>query len=159
MKRNMKRNMYLTLAMVGLLCCSGWFLTLAAQVASPESHIAHENHVFPPDTIPWGPASPFVAAGAQLAVLEGNPDGFVDRPELALSRNSPSTKLSSKYQLPSVHETPVHVGLLGFAVVLWKGLNTHSAAFTLSVAATVWFLFSYALWTVRASRVLTFRKS
>jgi hypothetical protein len=51
------------------------------------------------------------------------------------------------------------VGLLGFAVVLWKGLNTHSAAFTLSVAATVWFLFSYALWTVRASRVLTFRKS
>ena len=69
----MKRNMYLTLAMVASLCCSGWFLTLAAQVASPESHIAHENHVFTPDTIPWGPAPPFVAPGAQLAVLEGNP--------------------------------------------------------------------------------------
>jgi mannose-6-phosphate isomerase-like protein (cupin superfamily) len=68
----MKRNMSLTLAMVGLLC-SGWFLTLAAQVPSPESHIAHEKHVFTPDTIPWGPAPPFVAPGAQLAVLEGNP--------------------------------------------------------------------------------------
>ena len=69
----MKRNMSLTLAMVGLLCCSGWFLTLAAQVPSPESHIAHEKHVFTPDTIPWGPAPPFVAPGAQLAVLQGNP--------------------------------------------------------------------------------------
>jgi mannose-6-phosphate isomerase-like protein (cupin superfamily) len=68
----MKRNMSLTLAMVGLLC-SGWFITLAAQVPSPESHIAHEKHVFTPDTIPWGPAPPFVAPGAQLAVLEGNP--------------------------------------------------------------------------------------
>ena len=65
--------MSLTLAMVGSLCCSGWFLTLAAQVPSPESHIAHEKHVFTPDTIPWGPAPPFVAPGAQLAVLEGNP--------------------------------------------------------------------------------------
>jgi len=73
MKRNMKRNMSLTLAMLGSLCCSGWFLTLAAQVPSPESRIAHEKHVFTPDTIPWGPAPPFVAPGAQLAVLEGNP--------------------------------------------------------------------------------------
>ena len=69
----MKRNMYLTLAMMGSLCCSGWFLTGAAQVPSPESHIAQEKHVFTPDTIPWGPAPPFVAPGAQLAVLEGNP--------------------------------------------------------------------------------------
>src|SRR6266481_926007 len=69
----MKRNMSLTLAMVGSLCCSGWFLTLAAQVPSPESHIAHEKHVFTPDTIPWGPAPAFVPAGAQQAVLEGDP--------------------------------------------------------------------------------------
>jgi catechol 2,3-dioxygenase-like lactoylglutathione lyase family enzyme len=69
----MKRNMYLALAMVGLLCFSGWFLTFAAQVTSPESHVSHEKHVFTPDTIPWGPAPPFVAPGAQLAVLEGNP--------------------------------------------------------------------------------------
>jgi quercetin dioxygenase-like cupin family protein len=61
----MKRNMSLKLALVGLLCGAG--LTFAAQVTS------HESHVFTPDTIPWGPAPPFVAPGAQLAVLEGNP--------------------------------------------------------------------------------------
>ena len=64
----MKRSMYLTLALVGPLCGAG--LTFAAQVTSHESH---ESHVFTPDTIPWGPAPPFVAPGAQLAVLEGNP--------------------------------------------------------------------------------------
>jgi quercetin dioxygenase-like cupin family protein len=64
----MKRSMHLTLAMVGLLCGAG--LTFAAQVTSHESH---ESHVFTSDTIPWGPAPPFVAPGAQLAVLEGNP--------------------------------------------------------------------------------------
>ena len=61
----MKRSMYLTLALIGLLCGAG--LTFAKQVTS------HESHVFTPDTIPWGPAPPFVAPGAQLAVLEGNP--------------------------------------------------------------------------------------
>jgi hypothetical protein len=34
---------------------------------------AAEKNAFTPDTIPWGPAPPFVPAGAQLAVLEGNP--------------------------------------------------------------------------------------
>jgi quercetin dioxygenase-like cupin family protein len=63
----MKRSMYLILA-IGLLCGAG--LTFAAQV---NSHESHESHVFTPDTIPWGPAPPFVAPGAQLAVLEGNP--------------------------------------------------------------------------------------
>jgi hypothetical protein len=65
---NMKRSMYFTLAMVGLLCGAG--LTFAAQATSHESH---ESHVFTPNTIPWGPAPPFVAPGAQLAVIEGNP--------------------------------------------------------------------------------------
>jgi quercetin dioxygenase-like cupin family protein len=66
----MKRSMYLTLAMVVLLCGAG--LTFAAQVTSHESH---GSHVFTPDTIPWGPPPPFVAPGAQLAVIEGNPAG------------------------------------------------------------------------------------
>ena len=69
----MKRIVNLTLTMVGLLCCAGQFLTFAAQVASPQGPISHENHVFTPDTIAWGPAPPFVAPGAQLAVIEGNP--------------------------------------------------------------------------------------
>ena len=64
----MKRSLYLTLAMVGLLCGAG--LIFATQVTSHESH---GSHVFTPDTIPWGPAPPFVAPGAQLAVVEGDP--------------------------------------------------------------------------------------
>jgi hypothetical protein len=32
-----------------------------------------EKHAFTPDTVPYGPAPPFVQPGAQLAVLEGNP--------------------------------------------------------------------------------------
>src|SRR5437016_12650309 len=63
----MKRNLYLALAMVGLLCCAGQFLTTAAQSS------AHERNAFTPDTIPWGPAPPFLAPGAQFAVLEGDP--------------------------------------------------------------------------------------
>ena len=63
----MKRNLILALAMVGLLFLACQFFTIAAQVAS------HERHAFTPDTIPWGPAPPFIAPGAQFAVLEGNP--------------------------------------------------------------------------------------
>jgi len=66
-RQNMKRNLYLVLALVALLCCAGQLLTTAAQSGS------HEKNAFTPDTIPWGPAPPFVPAGAQLAVLEGNP--------------------------------------------------------------------------------------
>jgi hypothetical protein len=63
----MKRNLILALAMVGLVFLACQFSTIAAQVTS------HERHAFTPDTIPWGPAPPFLAPGAQFAVLEGNP--------------------------------------------------------------------------------------
>jgi hypothetical protein len=69
----MKRSTYLTLTMVGSLCLAGQYLTIAAQVTSHESREPHERHVFTPDIISWGQAPPFVAPGAQLAVLEGNP--------------------------------------------------------------------------------------
>lgn len=36
---------------------------------------AHAQNAFTPDQIKWGPAPPFIPAGAQLAVLEGNPMG------------------------------------------------------------------------------------
>jgi quercetin dioxygenase-like cupin family protein len=42
---------------------------LAALV--PQSCLA--QNLFTPDQIKWGPAPPFIQAGAQLAVLEGNP--------------------------------------------------------------------------------------
>jgi hypothetical protein len=63
----MKRNLLLALAIVGLTLLAGHSSTVAAQAAS------HERHSFSPDDIPWGPAPPFLAPGAQFAVLEGDP--------------------------------------------------------------------------------------
>ena len=63
----MKRTLYLTLAIVALLCCVAQLPTIAAH---PN---AHEKNAFTPGTIAWGPPPPFVAAGAQFAVLEGDP--------------------------------------------------------------------------------------
>ena len=60
----MKRKLFITLSMVAMLCP---FFTAAAHPR------AHEKNAFTPDTIPWGPPPPFVAPGAQLAVIEGNP--------------------------------------------------------------------------------------
>ena len=61
----MKRYLYAVLATVGILC-TGQFFRVAAQAP------AHQ-HVFTPETIPWGPAPPIIRPGAQFAVLEGDP--------------------------------------------------------------------------------------
>ncbi|MGB7729240.1 MAG: cupin domain-containing protein [Candidatus Acidiferrum sp.] len=61
----MKRNLSLLLA--ALLGATGLLSTIGARTASPE------KNAFTPDTMPYGPAPAFVPAGAQLAVLEGNP--------------------------------------------------------------------------------------
>ena len=63
----MKRNLLLALLMAVLLGCSGRMILLAAHMN------AAEKNAFTPDAIPYGPAPAFVPAGAQLAVLEGNP--------------------------------------------------------------------------------------
>jgi len=47
---------------------AGIVLALAAAAASSAAHNA-----FTPDTVPFGPAPAFIPAGAQLAVLEGDP--------------------------------------------------------------------------------------
>lgn len=65
----MKRNLYLVLAIVALLFCAGQLFTVAAKPAT------EEHNAFIPSTIPWGPPPPFIAPGAQLAVIEGNPMG------------------------------------------------------------------------------------
>ena len=62
----MKRNLYLALALAGVLCLAGQLFTLAA-------HPDHEKNIFTPDTIEWGQVPPFLQPGAQLAVLEGDP--------------------------------------------------------------------------------------
>lgn len=63
----MKRNFYLAITALGLVCLTGLVHTLGAQTASTE------KHAFTPDAIPYGPPPPFLAPGAQLAVIEGDP--------------------------------------------------------------------------------------
>lgn len=68
----MNRKLLLTLAIVGVLAFAGQLLTITAHPA-PQPAASHDNNAFTPATIPWGPPPPFVAPGAQLAVIEGNP--------------------------------------------------------------------------------------
>ena len=63
----MRRKAYLGLAMAGILSAVSLNFTLGAKAT------ASDKNAFTPDTIPYGPAPAFVAPGAQLAVLEGNP--------------------------------------------------------------------------------------
>src|ERR1700732_1903501 len=63
----MKRHLYMTVMVVGLLCGVGTLFAMRAQTATSE------RHTFMTDSIPYGPAPAFVPAGAQLAVLEGDP--------------------------------------------------------------------------------------
>jgi quercetin dioxygenase-like cupin family protein len=63
----MKRKLFIALVIVGTLCIAGHMVTIAANPA------AHDNNIFTPETIPWGPPPPSLAPGAQLAVIEGNP--------------------------------------------------------------------------------------
>jgi hypothetical protein len=63
----MKKKLFIALVMVGTLCVAGHLVTIAAHPA------AHDKNAFTPEAIPWGPPPPFVAPGAQLAVIEGNP--------------------------------------------------------------------------------------
>ena len=62
----MKPNGYVKAIPVALLCGVTLVFTFAAQTGSAK-------HAFTPDAVPYGPAPAFVASGAQLAVLEGNP--------------------------------------------------------------------------------------
>jgi ChrR Cupin-like domain len=68
--RKMKRSMYFAIAWVALVAFVGW----AGQHSTVAAHsAAHANNAFTPDTIAWGPPPPFVAPGAQFAVIEGDP--------------------------------------------------------------------------------------
>jgi hypothetical protein len=44
------------------------------------------------------------------------------------------------------------IGLMGFAFVLWKWVNSHNALLVISVAASAWFMVAYGLWAARAKR-------
>ena len=65
----MKRNLYLVMALLAAMC-------LVTQTQSRIHRVmaaSMEKNAFTPDAIEYGPAPPFVPAGAQLAILEGNP--------------------------------------------------------------------------------------
>lgn len=66
MKR--KLNFYVVLMAAVLLACGAWQIAQAAA-----HHSAPANNIFPADAIQYGPAPAFIPAGAQLAVLEGDP--------------------------------------------------------------------------------------
>ncbi len=67
----MKRNLCLGLL---LLALAGYFWLKPSKGASSVAAAAPRN-IFTPDAVQFGPAPAFVPAGAQLAVLEGNPMG------------------------------------------------------------------------------------
>src|SRR5579863_9387431 len=60
---------------VVVLCCMAVAQDSMKTVAKPtaRSTAAARKNALTPDQIPYGPAPPFVPAGASLAVLEGNP--------------------------------------------------------------------------------------
>jgi hypothetical protein len=66
-KNFMKRILFVTLAAGAILGFASLRSTIPALAG------AHDNNAFTPETIPWGPPPPFIAPGAQLAVIEGNP--------------------------------------------------------------------------------------
>ena len=63
----MKRNLCLILA----TCAVMWWTSQSHLTGAMAA--GTEQHAFTPDALPYGPAPSFVAPGAQLAVLEGNP--------------------------------------------------------------------------------------
>jgi quercetin dioxygenase-like cupin family protein len=65
-KNKMKHRLYLTIALAAVVFAAGQHFMVAAASGT------HGN-AFTPDTVQWGPPPPFVAPGAQFAVLEGDP--------------------------------------------------------------------------------------
>jgi hypothetical protein len=65
----MKRNLCLILATCAVL----WWVSQTKLTGAMAAGNDKEKHAFTPDAVPYGPAPSFVAPGAQLAVLEGNP--------------------------------------------------------------------------------------
>ena len=65
----MKRNAYFAATVGILLPAAALLFTSRVQSGSPD------KHAFTPDAISFGAAPGFIPAGAQLAVLEGNPMG------------------------------------------------------------------------------------
>ena len=44
------------------------------------------------------------------------------------------------------------VGLMGFALIVWRWVTSHNALLTVSLAGLVWLIIACGLWAVRAKR-------
>ena len=64
----MKRYLFLTFAVAGIFSWAGLAFTSAAH-----DH-PHERNAFTPDTIPWGPAPPFVRPRRAVRRARRRPD-------------------------------------------------------------------------------------
>lgn len=74
-------------------------------VVSTAAVIAQSSHVVPADKVQWGPAPAILPAGAQLAVLEGNPGA---KGALVLR-----LKMPANYKIPAHwHSMDEHVTVL-----------------------------------------------
>jgi hypothetical protein len=66
------------------------------------------QNAFSPDQIRWGPAPPFLAPGAMLAVVEGNP-------------MATSVDFTVRLKMPDGYKIAPHVTVISGNVKVWKG--------------------------------------
>jgi ChrR Cupin-like domain len=86
----MKRNLCLVVALVAALALVRYSRMVGATAPASE-----EKNAFTPDSIQYGPVPPFIPAGAQLAVLEGNP-------------LAPSGDYTVRLKMPDGYRIPPH---------------------------------------------------
>ena len=86
----MKRNLCLGLLIA--VAAMGWLAQTRSQKVMAAS--APKN-IFTPDAVQYGPVPPFIPAGAQLAVLEGNP-------------LAPSGDYTVRLKMPDGYRIPPH---------------------------------------------------
>jgi hypothetical protein len=87
--KTMKRILSLAALLVAAICVMGW----ASRPGASHAMAADTKNAFTADQIPYGPAPAVLPAGAQLAVLEGNPMGTTGDFTVRL-------KMPSGYKLP-----------------------------------------------------------
>jgi quercetin dioxygenase-like cupin family protein len=99
----------------GIAAVAAFALWSVAQAHDEKSHAEGKGHVMArPDDIKWGPAPPAIPAGAQIAVLSGDPG----KAELYVLR----LKLPDGYKLPPHwHPTDENVTVLKGTFVAGKG--------------------------------------
>jgi len=87
---------------------------LAAQTSPPAGVQPRQAHVFTPEHLTWGPAPAILPAGAQLAVLEGDP-----------TKSGPFTmrlSMPAGYRLPPhFHQVDEHVTVISGAFQVGMG--------------------------------------